>query len=87
MSSAFNSLSLIVKMDIVKGHHNGTEKTLIKDMAIIPVIQLEKELEGKFYLQVQPLKDLLDSENEKPKSYIEKAAHYADLALGSGWRK
>jgi poly-gamma-glutamate synthesis protein (capsule biosynthesis protein) len=87
MSSAFNALSLIVNMEVVKGHHNGTEKTLIKDMAIIPVIQLEKEHEDKFYLQVLPLKDLMDTEDEKLKSYIDEAAHYADMALGDKWRK
>jgi len=87
MSSPFNALSLIVNLEIVKGYHNGEEKTLIQDMAIIPVIQLEKKFEDKFYLQVHPLKDLLDSDNERLKVYVAQAASYADLALGKSWRK
>jgi len=87
MSSPFNALSLIVNIEIVKGHHNGKEKTLIKDLTIIPVIQLEKKLGNKFYLQLHRLKDLLDWEDKELKSYTAKAARYADLALGRNWRK
>jgi poly-gamma-glutamate synthesis protein (capsule biosynthesis protein) len=86
MSSAFNALSLIIKIDVSKGHCNGTEKTLIKDLEVIPVIQLEKEHQDGFYLQVHPLKDLLDSEDKQLKAYIDEAAQYADLALGRKWR-
>jgi poly-gamma-glutamate synthesis protein (capsule biosynthesis protein) len=87
MSSAFNALSLIVNLEVVKGHCNGEEKTLIKDIAIVPVIQLEKEHGDAYYLQVHPLKDLLNPEDEKLKAYIDEAAHYADLALGIRWRQ
>jgi len=87
MSSPFNALSLIVKLEVVKGHLNGAEKTLVKDINITPVIQLEKKHANEFYLQVHPLKDLIDSDDDKLKSYIAKAAHYADLALGKNWRK
>jgi poly-gamma-glutamate capsule biosynthesis protein CapA/YwtB (metallophosphatase superfamily) len=86
MSSPFNALSLIINIEVVKGHHNGEEKTFIKDLAIIPVIQLEKKHGDKFYLQLHPLKDLLDSEDEDLKSYIGEASRYADLALGKNWR-
>lgn len=87
MSSPFNALSLIVNLEIVKGYLNGDEKTLVKDISITPAIQLEKKNDDKFYLQVHPLKDLIDVDDEKLKPYIAKAAHYADLALGKDWRK
>ena len=87
MSSPFNALSLIVNVEVVKGHLNGDEKTLVKDLTITPVIQLEKKLANTFYLQVHPLKDLLDTDDNQLKPYITKAAHYADLALGKNWRR
>ncbi|MBN1222781.1 MAG: CapA family protein [Candidatus Aminicenantes bacterium] len=87
MSSPFNALSLIANLEFVKGQNNDTKKTFVKDVRITPVIQIEKKQEDGFFLQIQPLKDLLaDPGDITDTAYLNKAAHYADLALGAGWR-
>ncbi|KPK36457.1 MAG: hypothetical protein AMJ69_13335, partial [Gammaproteobacteria bacterium SG8_47] len=86
-SAAYRSLSLITKFRIAKGRIDGVEKTLVKDVSMIPVLQMKYESETGPYLQLEVLGALMESGYDNGKQeYINDAARYADLILGKSWR-
>jgi poly-gamma-glutamate synthesis protein (capsule biosynthesis protein) len=81
------ALSLIANLDVVKGHVNGSAKTLIARVNVTPVLQMDYELKKTPYLQIEKLRDLLKSaRDESNGKYLNKAKLYADLILGKNWR-
>ena len=81
------ALSLIANLDVVKGHVNGSPKTLIATVNVTPVLQMEYVFKKTPYLQIEMLIDLFKSTRDQRRSrYLSEASRYADLVLGKNWR-
>lgn len=74
-------MSLIANMTIVQGKLDGKPHTCIAAIYSTPVMTV-RENGG---LRIKHLQALLQSYAEN--SYVQKAAHYADLVLGEDWRQ
>ncbi len=86
-SGPLNALSLVVNLEIAKGRVGGEEKTLVREITVTPVIQMEEPAGDRYQLRIHPLGDLLASTTHPgAKTLLSQAADYADLALGAGWR-
>ncbi len=77
-------LSLIANFKITKGTINNEEKTLIEDIEITPVFQLECIENGKPYLCIEKLCDFMikNIKDKELKNHINEIAEYAALACG-----
>lgn len=86
-SEPYTTLSLIANFDIVKGHINGTSKTLVSRINLTPVVQTKHEDDKKPYIQIEKLSDLVNSKCFMSKSkHIDTICKYADLIIGRSWR-
>ena len=86
-SAPYNALSLITNFELVKGYVNDSPKTLVKSVNVTPVLQMEYDCNGKPYLQIENLCDLITSDhNQHATEYLREAEQYADLVLGRNWR-
>jgi poly-gamma-glutamate synthesis protein (capsule biosynthesis protein) len=87
-SNPYFSLSLIANFDVVKGYVNGVSKTLVEHVIGIPVLQMEYTCKKKKYIQIEKLRDLINSKiSEIKDENIQKATRCADLVLTNHWRK
>ena len=86
-SAPYLALSLITNFELVKGYVNDSPKTLVKSVNVTPVLQMEYDCNGKPYLQIQKLCDLIKSDhNQHATEYLREAGQYTDLVLGRNWR-
>ena len=86
-SAAHRALSLIANFEVVKGHVNGDQKTLVGRINVTPVLQVEYDCNKTPYLQIEKLSDLIKSScSEDRREYVNKSGQYADLVLGRSWR-
>ena len=59
----------------------------LENVSGTPVLQIEYVNEKIKYIQIERLRDLIDSTNsEIMKKHIHNAGRYADLVLGKNWR-
>jgi len=87
MVAPYNTLSLVINIDIVKGTLDGVGKTLVKNITVTPVIQMEEEFGQVLRLRIHRLKKLLATTTDpETMEYLSKAAGFADIALGASWR-
>jgi poly-gamma-glutamate synthesis protein (capsule biosynthesis protein) len=81
------ALSLIINIDVVKGYIEGVAKTLINQVNVTPVLQMDCECKNHSYLQLEKLSELINSDRGESKNdYFKEAGQYADLVLGGRWR-
>jgi poly-gamma-glutamate synthesis protein (capsule biosynthesis protein) len=81
------ALSLIANFEVVKGHVNGDQKTLVARAHVTPVLQVEYDSNETPYLQIEKLSDLIKSAcSEGRREYVNKSCYYADLVIGKSWR-
>ena len=65
------ALSLIANFDVVKGHINGSPKTLIACVSATPVVQMEYDCKKKaMYLEIEKLSDLIKSTHDESKKKV-----------------
>jgi poly-gamma-glutamate synthesis protein (capsule biosynthesis protein) len=86
-SAPYFALSMIVNFNVIKGTVDNAAKTLAAQVKVDPVLQLEYEYKKKPFLQIENLRDLINSSfSDSRRDYFIKAGKYADLALGKNWR-
>jgi len=86
--AAYRCLSMVAQLGVVKGQIGGETKTLVSNIDILPVLQVEHEANGISYLQLDALGDLVRSvRDERIRKFTEQAVPYADLVLGEHWRE
>ncbi len=87
-TEAYRCLSLISRMCVVKGHIGGATKTLLAELDITPVQQIEYETDNKSFLQLHALGELVrTAPDESTRLVAGEAAPFADLVLGRHWRE
>jgi poly-gamma-glutamate synthesis protein (capsule biosynthesis protein) len=86
-STPHRALSLSANFEVVKGHVNGDQKTLVARANVTPVLQVEYDFNETGYLRIEKLSDLIKSACSEGRSeYVNKSGQYADLILGKSWR-
>ena len=87
-SAPFTSLSLVARLNLIKGQINGEEKTLIENAHLTPVIQLSENVDEKNVVWLEKLNQISSAHIPvETQQYMAEAAKYADIVLGKGWRK
>lgn len=84
VSAPFSTLSLVARLELVKGSSAGVQKTLVERASLTPVIQLIEDVDGKTIAWLNTLQSAQTSANTQ--RYADEAAKYANLVLGEGWR-
>ncbi|MBN2156170.1 MAG: CapA family protein [Candidatus Lokiarchaeota archaeon] len=84
-------LNLISKIKIAKGSCKNEQKTFIQNIDLIPVFQHEivpDNAEDR-YLQIERLRDQVNKvhSDKEYQYYLEVMGKYADLVIGTSWRK
>lgn len=78
-------LSEILRLTISRGTAAGKPKTYLEQVEVIPVVQVEVQVNGLPVIQVQPLDKLLEKVNKSgtpgEKSYFARVGEYAHLVL------
>jgi poly-gamma-glutamate capsule biosynthesis protein CapA/YwtB (metallophosphatase superfamily) len=86
--AAYRCLSMIAQLGVVKGLIGGEMKTLVANLDILPVLQVEHQMNGLSYLQLDALGDLVRSaHDDRVRNFTDEAIPYADLVLGKRWRE
>lgn len=86
--AAYRCLSMVAQLGVVKGRIDGEMKTLVANLDILPVLQVEHQAGGTSYLRLEALGDLVRSaRDERVRKFTAEAVPYADLVLGAGWRE
>jgi poly-gamma-glutamate synthesis protein (capsule biosynthesis protein) len=86
-SAPYHALSLVTSFDVIRGHVNGTPKTLVAHVNVTPVIQMMYDHKIAPYLQLENLRELIKSARSICRNAsIDEAGRYADLVLGKSWR-
>jgi poly-gamma-glutamate synthesis protein (capsule biosynthesis protein) len=82
-------LSQVINLSMAKGAIKKRERTYIESAEIIPVIQVESEVDDLPAIRLKKLDAVLDevkeSEDEQAKEYLSQVAYYAELILGNGF--
>lgn len=88
LKAPYSALSLVANLTIAKGQINGQPKTFVQEARLTPVIQIDRQISQTMIVQIELLRDLLQNSAEPAAQQIARAASfYADLALGSDWRR
>lgn len=87
VAAPHNTTSLVLNMAVAKGVYGDSPAVFIEGFSLTPVIQME-EGEDVPKLRIHRLDALLAvATDPQTRAYLEKAAGYVDIALGSMWRQ
>lgn len=79
-------LSQVLNLSFAKGIIKGKERTYLASADIIPVMQVEVEVDDLPVIRVKKLSDVMrqvkENEDKEAMKYVSKAAKYAELILG-----
>lgn len=86
-TAAYRSLSLIVALNLTRGKAGVDRKTLVTEVEITPVLQMQHEENAAPFIQLDRLGDAINKpQKEDQAKFVEDATRYADLILGEHWR-
>lgn len=81
------ALSMAVKIEIAKGIVDGAEQTYVSDCQAIPLVRVQRTIDGESVTIVERLTEDFKGEGYSAESsYIETIKRHADLVMGEDWR-